>query len=458
MSCSRPIRTSTPSPAPPERWDLPERGPVGMICLIIAEAAIFTDLRGRLPLLPRQVGDGPAAEGRPRAADLSDVCLLSSSSHDRARRARRCGGGMPGSSAPGGPPRSLLAAIFLGGTGLEWKRLIFEKGLTIRTNLFGTTYYSLVGLHAFHVTVGTLFLLRRARAGAGRQGRARARAARDVLGLLALRGRGVGRRVHRRLRHRALSMRRDGSTTSCAAGRRASICPRRRRGRSSWRSASTLLFAGLVTHVSVSVAGALCPSPAPSAGSARSCPTSSTRRCRSSRSRTSSRPARARAWRGSTSATGPHRARLPIEIHPVSAGVKGGLAGGVAMARARACSTGVVKAGQRLVPDQPPRRGALRELAALSLEEPAGVSRRRARAGASSSICSPRPWSGCSTASCSRCSRGSPILLGGLVAPLLWTGLLHACSGHQPGPGRADRLAVVRRLADRLSASSRGWS
>ena len=32
------------------------------------------------------------------------------------------------------------------------------KGLTIQTNLFGTTYYSLVGLHAFHVTVGLLAL------------------------------------------------------------------------------------------------------------------------------------------------------------------------------------------------------------------------------------------------------------------------------------------------------------
>jgi cytochrome c oxidase subunit 3/cytochrome o ubiquinol oxidase subunit 3 len=34
--------------------------------------------------------------------------------------------------------------------------LIYDEGLTIRTNLFGTTYYSLVGLHAFHVTVGLL--------------------------------------------------------------------------------------------------------------------------------------------------------------------------------------------------------------------------------------------------------------------------------------------------------------
>jgi cytochrome c oxidase subunit 3 len=52
----------------------------------------------------------------------------------------------------------VLGAIFLVGTGREWHRLIFEKGLTISTNLFGTTYYSLVGLHAFHVTVGLILL------------------------------------------------------------------------------------------------------------------------------------------------------------------------------------------------------------------------------------------------------------------------------------------------------------
>ena len=36
--------------------------------------------------------------------------------------------------------------------------MINDEGLTISTNLFGTTYYSLVGLHAFHVTMGLLAL------------------------------------------------------------------------------------------------------------------------------------------------------------------------------------------------------------------------------------------------------------------------------------------------------------
>jgi cytochrome c oxidase subunit 3/cytochrome o ubiquinol oxidase subunit 3 len=51
-----------------------------------------------------------------------------------------------------------LGAIFLLGTFREWHRLIYHDGLTLQTNLFGTTYYSLVGLHAFHVTVGLLAL------------------------------------------------------------------------------------------------------------------------------------------------------------------------------------------------------------------------------------------------------------------------------------------------------------
>ncbi len=42
---------------------------------------------------------------------------------------------------------------------MEWYHLIYKEGLTISTNLFGTTYYSLVGLHASHVVVGLFFLL-----------------------------------------------------------------------------------------------------------------------------------------------------------------------------------------------------------------------------------------------------------------------------------------------------------
>ena len=53
----------------------------------------------------------------------------------------------------------LLGLIFLGDTANEWYKLIVHDNLTIHTNLFGTTFYSLVGLHASHVIVGLIMML-----------------------------------------------------------------------------------------------------------------------------------------------------------------------------------------------------------------------------------------------------------------------------------------------------------
>jgi cytochrome c oxidase subunit 3/cytochrome o ubiquinol oxidase subunit 3 len=53
----------------------------------------------------------------------------------------------------------VLGVIFLVGTGVEWDKLIVHDHLTIATNLFGTTFYSLVGLHASHVVIGLIMLL-----------------------------------------------------------------------------------------------------------------------------------------------------------------------------------------------------------------------------------------------------------------------------------------------------------
>ncbi len=52
-----------------------------------------------------------------------------------------------------------LGAAFLGGTAFEWHDLIYRHQLTISRNLFGTTYYTLVGLHALHVTAGVTIML-----------------------------------------------------------------------------------------------------------------------------------------------------------------------------------------------------------------------------------------------------------------------------------------------------------
>ena len=73
-----PIRADA-IPRPPERWELPERGPVGMICLIIAEAAIFL-----IFVVAYLFYLGKSATG-PQPKDVLDlpifltICLLSSS-------------------------------------------------------------------------------------------------------------------------------------------------------------------------------------------------------------------------------------------------------------------------------------------------------------------------------------------------------------------------------------------
>jgi heme/copper-type cytochrome/quinol oxidase subunit 3 len=60
-----------------------------------------------------------------------------------------------------------LGAVFLGGQGLEYARLL-GAGLGPGSELFGTTFFTLTGLHALHVLVGlvllgTLFLAASAR-------------------------------------------------------------------------------------------------------------------------------------------------------------------------------------------------------------------------------------------------------------------------------------------------------
>jgi cytochrome c oxidase subunit 3 len=136
---------------------LPSRGRVGMITLIAAEAAIFTIFVVAYIFYLGKSLAGPTPKDVLELPIFSTVCLLSSSltihlavAALRNAKLRAFGWWWFVTIA--------LGAIFLVGTGREWQRMIFEKGLTISTNLFGTTYYSLVGLHAFHVIVGLILL------------------------------------------------------------------------------------------------------------------------------------------------------------------------------------------------------------------------------------------------------------------------------------------------------------
>jgi len=53
---------------------------------------------------------------------------------------------------------TLLGAIFLGFQAYEFTAFVRE-GLTIKTNLFGSSFFTLTGFHGAHVSVGVLWLL-----------------------------------------------------------------------------------------------------------------------------------------------------------------------------------------------------------------------------------------------------------------------------------------------------------
>jgi cytochrome c oxidase subunit 3/cytochrome o ubiquinol oxidase subunit 3 len=89
---------------------------------------------------------------------FNTVCLLSSSASIWMAERKLAQGALKSFAALWGLTFA-LGAIFLKGTAMEWHRLIYHDGLTVRTNVFGTTFYSLVGLHGLHVIVGLSMIL-----------------------------------------------------------------------------------------------------------------------------------------------------------------------------------------------------------------------------------------------------------------------------------------------------------
>lgn len=140
-----------------EAWRLPSRGKVAMASLIVGESTIFLMFVAAYIFYIGRSLSGPT----PSILEVpifNTVCLLSSSltiwlaerSIERGRM-QVFGAWWAVTIA--------LGLIFIGGTASEWHSLIYQHGLTIRTNLFGTTFYSLVGLHATHVIVGLIGLM-----------------------------------------------------------------------------------------------------------------------------------------------------------------------------------------------------------------------------------------------------------------------------------------------------------
>jgi len=150
---------STTSAALPNEgaWAVPSRGKIGMMSLIIAESAIFLIFVAAYIFYIGKSPDGPTPRQILTIPIFATVCLLSSSitMHFAISALRK------GSSGVFNVLWILtlaLGAIFIAATAREWHHLITVENFTIQTNLFGTTYYSLVGLHASHVVVGLILL------------------------------------------------------------------------------------------------------------------------------------------------------------------------------------------------------------------------------------------------------------------------------------------------------------
>lgn len=144
-------------PRPGESWALPSKGKTGMLCLIAAESAIFTIFVVAYIFYIGKSLSGPTPAEILSVPILNTVCLLSSSLTIHAAVSALRQGKSKAFLLWWGATLA-LGLKFIEGTAAEWHKLIYHDGFTIKTSLFGTTYYSLVGLHASHVIVGLLGL------------------------------------------------------------------------------------------------------------------------------------------------------------------------------------------------------------------------------------------------------------------------------------------------------------
>jgi len=132
----------------------------GMVAFLISEAALFSTLIVTyLNFLGKdRIGPTPAEVLSVELVLVNTLCLLASSvtiheAEEQLRLGRQLGFCLWWGLTIG------LGIVFLAGTGYEWYSLIVHHQLTISRNLFGSTFYTLVGFHACHVTGGVIVML-----------------------------------------------------------------------------------------------------------------------------------------------------------------------------------------------------------------------------------------------------------------------------------------------------------
>ena len=143
--------------APETEWQLPSPRKVGLTLVILTESALFTIFvvaylfyigKSLNPPYPKEVLEFPW---------LGSFFLFGSSGTVVAAEHRLKKGDKAGFEL-WWLITALMGLCFLIYTAVEWQHLVVHDGLTLSTNLFGSTFYSLVGLHASHVLVGLVLL------------------------------------------------------------------------------------------------------------------------------------------------------------------------------------------------------------------------------------------------------------------------------------------------------------
>lgn len=131
----------------------------GMAAFLLSEFALFSTLIVTYLNFLGQDKIGPTP-GEALSLPLvigTTICLLSSSLTVHLAAHRFAAGAQQAFAVLWGLT-ILLGLVFLIGTAYEWRELIERYHLTISRNLFGTTYYTLVGFHGLHVTIGLIVL------------------------------------------------------------------------------------------------------------------------------------------------------------------------------------------------------------------------------------------------------------------------------------------------------------
>ena len=139
-------------------WKLPSRRKPALLALILTETALFSIFAAAYVFYLGKSLTGPYPKDVLELPIIATICLLSSSVTivfaERAFERKNAGGFRLWWLIT-----IVLGLIFMSATAREWHELITKHHLTISTNLFGTTYYSLVGLHASHVIMGLILLV-----------------------------------------------------------------------------------------------------------------------------------------------------------------------------------------------------------------------------------------------------------------------------------------------------------